>query len=326
VLQADFDFSPVAPDHGGMEFRHLRTIVAVARHRSFTKAADELFLAQSAISQQIRRLEAELGVQVFRRSSRSVELTEEGRVILEHAKRVLAEVDDLHGHLEELTGLLRGNVRIGGVYPFGPYDLYAVLADFRERYPGVAIHMLEDTQEEMLAMLRKDELDCAFASVDPDAIGSEFAGTLLWEEEFVVIAAPDHAFGDRPAVTFEELIGEDLIAYRDNSALRRRFESTLGRRGLEPRNAFVCTEMNAVRALASKGLGVAVLPRSIAELDGPPVIMRPFRPERITWPIALVWRADRRQPAAAKAFLALALERAATAETARPESGEPIAA
>ena len=79
---------------------------------------------------------------------------------------------------------------------------------------------------------------------------------------------------------------EDLIAYRDNSALRRRFETTLGRRGLEPRNAFVCTEMNAVRALASKGLGVAVLPRSIAELDGPPVIMRPVRPERITWPIA----------------------------------------
>jgi DNA-binding transcriptional LysR family regulator len=309
-----------------MEFRHLRTIVAVARHRSFTKAADELFLAQSAISQQIRRLEAELGVQVFRRSSRSVELTEEGRVILEHAKRVLAEVDDLHGHLEELTGLLRGNVRIGGVYPFGPYDLYAVLADFRERYPGVAIHMLEDTQEEMLAMLRKDELDCAFASVDPDAIGSEFAGTLLWEEEFVVIAAPDHPFHDRPVVSFEELVGEDLIAYRDNSALRRRFESTLGRRGLEPRNAFVCTEMNAVRALASKGLGVAVLPRSIAELDGPPVVMRPFRPERITWPIALVWRADRRQPAAAKAFLALALERAAMADAASSEPGEPIAA
>jgi DNA-binding transcriptional LysR family regulator len=306
-----------------MEFRHLRTIVAVARHGSFTKAADELFLAQSAISQQIRRLEAELGVQVFRRSSRSVELTEEGRVILEHAQRVLAEVDDLHGHLEELTGLLRGTVRLGGVYPFGPYDLYAVLADFRARYPGVAIHMVEDTQEEMLAMLRKDELDCAFASVDPDAIGSDFAGTLLWEEEFVVAAAPDHPFAGRPSVTFEELTGEDLIAYRDNSALRRRFETTLGRRGLEPRNAFVCTEMNAVRALAAKGLGVAVLPRSIAELDGPPVILRPFRPEPVTWPIALVWRADRRQPPAAKAFLALALERAAEGDR---EPGETLAA
>jgi DNA-binding transcriptional LysR family regulator len=295
---------------GRMELRHMRTIVAVARHRSFTKAAEELFLAQSAISQQISRLEAEIGIQIFRRSSRSVELTEEGKVILDHAKRVLAEVEDLQGQMEALTGVMRGTVRIGGIYPFGPYDLYGVLADYRERYPGVAIHMVEDTQDEMLAMLRSDELDCAFASVDPDTIGSDLAGTLLWEEEFVVIAAPDHPFADQPHVTWEELVEQDLIAYRENSALRRRFESTIGRRGMEPHNAFVCTEMSAVRALAGTGLGVAVLPRSIAELPGPAVVLRPFRPDPVTWPIALVWRSDRRQPPAAKAFLALALERA----------------
>jgi DNA-binding transcriptional LysR family regulator len=309
-----------------MEFRHLRTIVAVAHHRSFTKAAEELFLAQSAISQQIRRLEAEIGIQVFRRSSRSVEVTEEGTVILAHARRVLAEVDDLNGQLEALTGVMRGTIRIGGIYPFGPYDLYGVLADYRAQYPGVAVHMLEDTQDEMLAMLRQDELDCAFASVDPDAIGPEFAGTLLWEEEFVVAAAPDHELAGRAHVTFEQLVDEDLIAYRDNSALRRRFEATIGRRGLEPRNAFVCTEMNAVRALASKGLGVAVLPRSIAELDGPPIVLRPFRPEPVTWPLALVWRADRRQPPAAKAFLALALERAERINGAAPLEAAGLAA
>jgi len=293
-----------------MELRHLRTIVAVAHHRSFTKAAEELYLAQSAISQQLSRLEAEIGIQIFRRSSRSVELTEEGKVILAHAKRVLAEFDEMQGEMEALTGVMRGTVRIGGIYPFGPYDLYGVLAEYRERYPGVAIHMVEDTQDEMLAMLRSDELDCAFASVDPDTIGSEFAGTLLWEEEFVVVSALDHPFAARPGLIWEDLIDEDLIAYRDNSALRRRFESTIGRRGIAPRNAFVCTEMSAVRALAAKGLGVAVLPRSIAELDGPPVALVPFRPEPVTWPIALVWRTERRQPPAAKAFLALALERA----------------
>ena len=133
-----------------MELRHLRTIVAVARHRSFTKAGEELYLAQSAISQQIRRLERELGLEVFRRTSRSVELTAEGRVILGYAQRVLAEVDGLHSELEELTGLLSGQLRIGGVYPTGPYDLFSMLADFREAHPGVAIHMVEDTQEGVL--------------------------------------------------------------------------------------------------------------------------------------------------------------------------------
>jgi DNA-binding transcriptional LysR family regulator len=293
-----------------MEFRHLRTIDAVARHRSFTKAAEELFLAQSAISQQISRLEAEIGIQIFRRSSRSVELTEEGKVILDHARRVLAEMEDMQGEMEALAGVMRGTVRIGGIYPFGPYDLYGVLSDYHERYPGVSIHMVEDTQDAMLSMLRSDELDCAFASVDPDTIGSEFAGTLLWEEEFVVIASPNHEFAARQDVTWEDVIEQDLIAYRENSALRRRFETTIGRRGMEPHNAFVCTEMSAVRALAATGLGIAVLPRSIAELPGPAVVLRPFRPDPVTWPIALVWRSDRRHPPAAKAFLALALERA----------------
>src|SRR5512133_4131187 len=80
----------------GMELRHLRTIAAVARHGSLTKAGEELYLSQSAISQQIRRLELELGFEVFRSPSRSVELTAEGRVILACAQRVIAEVDGLH--------------------------------------------------------------------------------------------------------------------------------------------------------------------------------------------------------------------------------------
>jgi DNA-binding transcriptional LysR family regulator len=291
-----------------MELRHLRTIAAVARHGSFTKAAEELYLAQSAISQQIRRLEQELGVEVFRRTSRSVELTDEGRVILGYAQRVLAEVDGLHSELEELTGLLRGKLRIGGVYPTGPYDLFGMLADFRAENPGVAIHMVEDTQEGVLEALRADELDCAFTALNPDALGNEFAATLLWEEEIVVALPAGHPLCRGAEVTFEELAAEDLIAYRENSALRRRLERAMADRGLEPRNAFICTEMGAVRGLASKGLGIAVIPRSIAEQPGPPIELRPIGPERLTWPIALVWRASRRQTAAGKAFLKVALD------------------
>src|SRR5689334_7524209 len=291
-----------------MELRHLRTIAAVARHGSLTKAGEELYLSQSAISQQIRRLELELGFEVFRRTSRSVELTAEGRVILSCAQRVLAEVDGLHNELEELTGLLRGQLRIGGVYPTGPYDLFGMLADFRAAHPEVAVHMVEDTQDGVLAALRADELDCAFTALNPDALVNEFAATLLWEDEIVVALPLGHALGGRRQVTFEELAAEDLIAYRENSALRRRLERTMADRGLEPRNAFICTEMAAVRGLTSKGLGVAVMPRSVAEQPGPPVELRPIGPERLTWPIALVWRAARRQSPAGKAFLKVALD------------------
>jgi DNA-binding transcriptional LysR family regulator len=291
-----------------MELRHLRTIVAVAQHRSLTKAGEELYLTQSAISQQIRRLERELGIEVFRRTSRSVELTAEGRVILGYAQRVLSEVDGMHSELEEITGLLRGQLRIGGVYPTGPYDLFGMLAEFRAAHPGVAVHMVEDTQDGVLAALRADELDCAFTALDPDALGDEFLATLLWEEEIVVALPLGHPLCARPRVTLQELAAEDLIAYRDNSALRRRLERTMAELRLEPRNAFVCTEMAAVRGLASKGLGIAVIPRSAAEQPGPPIELRPIGPEPLTWPIALVWRAARRQSPAGKAFLKVALE------------------
>jgi DNA-binding transcriptional LysR family regulator len=289
-----------------MELRHLRTIAAVARHGSFSRAAEELHLAQSAVSQQIRRFEQELGVEVFRRSSRSVEITPEGEVILGYAQRVLREVDGLHGELQELTGLVRGEVRIGGMYPTGPYDLADLFAQFRDRHPGVAINMVEDTQDDLLARLRADELDCAFTAVEPDTLGDEYAATLIWEEEFVV--ALGHQLASHERITFDELAGEDLIAYRENSALRRRLERRMAERGLAPRNAFICTEMAAVRALVSKGLGLAVIPRSVAEQPGPPIALRPIGPEDFTWPVALIWRAGRRQPAAAKAFLAVALE------------------
>jgi DNA-binding transcriptional LysR family regulator len=293
-----------------MELRHLRCLVAVARHGSFTKAGEELHLAQSAISQHVRRLEQELGVDVFRRSSRSVDLTPEGRLVLAYAQRVLSEVEGMHAELEEMTGLLRGEVRIGGMYPTGVYDLPAVLADFRAQHSGVSIHMFEGTQDGLLDMLRTDDLDCVFTAVDPDRIGNEFAATLLWEDEFVVAMPLDHPLSARDHVTLEELAGEDLIAYRENSALRLRLEHKMGEQGLEPRNAFVCTEMAAVRTLASKGLGVTVIPRSAAEEDGPAIVWRPLGPERLTWPVALIWRASRRQPPAAKAFLSLALKRA----------------
>ena len=174
----------------------------------------------------------------------------------------------------------------------------------------MAIHFVEGTQEDMLAQIRADELDAIFTAVDPDALGDEFAATLLSEEEFVCTLPVGHPLAAQDHVTFQQLAGLDLVTYRESSALRRRFEQTLGDHGLTPRNAFICTEMAAVRTLVSKGMGVVVIPRSAAEEPGPPIGLRPIGPQPFTWPVALVRRARRRQPPAAKAFLALAIARA----------------
>jgi DNA-binding transcriptional LysR family regulator len=237
-----------------MELRHLRTLDAVARHGSFTRAAAELHLAQSAVSQQIRRLEAELGVDLLRRTSRRVDVTEAGEVVLDYA-RASSRGRRPAGRAR---GPHRGPARQGrDRRDLADRDLRppGVLGSFHRRHPGVVIHLLEDTADHLLGLLRRDEIDCAYASVDPDRLGEEFAATKLFEEELVVAVAPGHRFAGQDHVTFEQLAGETLIAYREGSELRRRIEATMAAHDLTPNNGFFCTEMAAVRALASRGSG-----------------------------------------------------------------------
>src|SRR5215204_7225953 len=111
--------SIVIYDQSGMELRQLRYVEAVARHRHFTRAAEELHVAQSALSHQIRRLEAELGTELFERSSRTVAVTDAGEAVAARARSVLAEVDGVRAEVDQLQGLVRGQVSVGALLPAG---------------------------------------------------------------------------------------------------------------------------------------------------------------------------------------------------------------
>jgi DNA-binding transcriptional LysR family regulator len=151
--------------------------------------------------------------------------------------------------------------------------------------------------------------------LNPDALGNEFAATLLWEEEIVVALPVGHPLCARGRVTFEELAAEDLIAYRENSALRRRLAHDGRARARAPERVHLHRDGRRARA-GEQGARAAVIPRSVAEQPGPPIELRPIGPERLTWPIALDWRASRRQTPAGKAFLKVALDYAERTEPA----------
>jgi DNA-binding transcriptional LysR family regulator len=148
-----------------MELRQLRYLVALAEELNFTRAAAAEHIAQPALSQQIRRLEEEVGVALVQRTTRHVSLTEAGQLLVVRARRILAELESAHSELEALRGIDRGHVTIGAIHTMGPIDLSLVLAEFHARYPQVALSVREHTSEECAELLRIDEVDLAFLSV-----------------------------------------------------------------------------------------------------------------------------------------------------------------
>jgi LysR family transcriptional regulator, transcription activator of glutamate synthase operon len=202
-----------------MELRQLRYLEAVARRRSFTRAALDLHIAQSALSQQVGRLERELGVELLRRTTRRVEVTEAGELVLARGRRALAEVDGVREDLDALQGLVRGGLRLGGVPPVGPVHPAALIADFARAHPGVAITVREDVAFTLLGQLRDGGLDVVMALVDPDALDG-LDGVRLLDEELVVIAPLDHPLARAKRVRVERLAGEALVTHGAGSALR----------------------------------------------------------------------------------------------------------
>src|SRR3954469_9171862 len=142
-----------------MELRQLRTFEAVARHGSFTRASEELMVAQPAVSQQVRRLQRELGVDLLRRTSRQVALTHPGTVLLAGARRVLAEAASVQAELDALSGLRAGRVAVGAMPPMPRLDVPSLIAGFHAEHPDIAVRLDEDTAASALAMLRRGELD-----------------------------------------------------------------------------------------------------------------------------------------------------------------------
>jgi LysR family transcriptional regulator, transcription activator of glutamate synthase operon len=283
-----------------VELRQLIYTEAVARHRHFTRAAEELHVAQSALSHQIRRLEAELGTELFERTSRRVVPTEAGEAVAARARRVLAEVDGVRGELDELRGLVRGRLAVGALLPAGGVEVTTLLARFNHAFPGIEVGLREGTAADMLELIEGNELDVAFSLVYGDP--PDWVEAVKVSEEAVVVAYPPGSAPSAASVSVADLAGVPLATPRSGSAIKQAVDDVFARAGLEMRVSLESGDPYLIRCLASDGFGAAVLPESITRREGPQVDTRPLRPA-VRLPVYLIWRAGRHQSAAASAFI-----------------------
>ena len=291
-----------------MNLRQLRYLVAVADERHFTRAAAREHVAQPALSQQIRSLEAELGVALVERTTRRVSMTQAGELLVARARRALAELDAGQAELQALAGVQAGRLAVGAMHTMGPVDLSLLLATFHARHPAVELIVREQSSEELAAMLREDEVDLAFLSVTERIQHRGLELRPLVTEELVVVLALGHPLAGQQELRLADLAREPFISFREGARLRELLSTAATAAGFEPHIALESNESRRIRSLVSRGLGVAILPRSDAEAPGSLVAVCDLVEPPLTRDVTLASRAERRPSPAAGVFHALALE------------------
>ena len=282
----------------------MRAFVEVVRQGGFSRAAKAVFVTQSTVSKAVKQLEDELGVKLLERIGHHTRLTEAGEVVFRRAASILAQGDDLRAELEEVRGLTGGTLRLG--FPLiGSNTLFARwFAAYRSRYPGVEVRLVEHGSKRLEELVLAGELDLA-ASLLP--AGKEFDWQEVRREPIDALLAADHPLARHERLTFAALADEPFILYGEGFALNPMILEACRQGGFTPKVATRSSQVDFIIELVAAGLGIALLPRLIAEQRPHPLTRRiPIDQPAIYWHMALVWRRGGYLSHAAQAWLALA--------------------
>ena len=285
-----------------MELRRLEYFAAVARHGSFTRAAEELWLTQSALSQQVRRLEAELGVALLRRTPRGAELTPAGEELLPRAEAILAEVAHARADLDRHAGVTRGRVRVAATTADTP-RLPAALATFHRAHPGLQIALRHAPAAEIAALVASGAADVGVASPHGGAPAGVEAIPLAAQPLRVMLppgdplASRDEAAAGDDVVAIADLRGRPFILAEPGTALRETVMAACQAAGFSPVPLFEISDPGTVRFLAHAGLGVSVVPASWLEQPGPEIVAAALAEPAPRHRVALFVPAGRETPA-----------------------------
>lgn len=299
-----------------MELRHLRYFVAVAEELHFGRAALRVRVAQPAISQQIQQLEREVGVLLLSRTKRRVALTEPGAAFLVEARRTLAAADAAVAMARRASAGQVGRLRVGYV-DWATWLLFpAILRAYRQRYPAVAVTLTELHHEPQREALARGDLDVGLFSLQPHDRGVE--GERVAEDPLVVALPQGHPLAARVRVPIAALREEAWVLFpRD---LRTHFLElildTCRAAGFVPRVAQEASQLHTVSGLVSAGVGVTLLPSSVARGRRAGVAFRRMAGRSPRLPLDVVWRAGDRSPAAAR-FVEIAREVAGRGASSR---------
>ncbi len=240
-----------------MELHQLRYALAVADEGSFTQAAASLRINQSGVSTQVRKLERELGVTLFDRTSKHISLTQHGERMLPTLRAAVAAVEDVRGQASDLRGLIVGSLRVGTVAGLAWPELFDAVGAMHAAHPGIDLRLEESTSADLLARVRTGQIDVAVAawsSVAPEGLES----TVILDDPLLAAVGAGHPWAARKRLRVAEIARADLIAFPPGTGARIALDAMLSRIGTVAAPRWEVGSPAFVHALASRGLGVAI--------------------------------------------------------------------
>jgi LysR family transcriptional regulator, hydrogen peroxide-inducible genes activator len=285
-----------------MEMHQLRYVVAVARAENFSRAAEQCHVSQPSLSQQILKLEEELGERLFDRMQRKVKLTPAGELFLPRAIRILEEVDAARREATDAKTSLRGALTIGVLPTIAPYLLPKMLAGFVRAHPDVEVVVHEDTTARLLRLAHSYEIDFALASepIHDDRIELRE----LFVEELLLALPPKHPLATKRSLRAEDLDRETLIVMKEGHCLGDQVLRFCDRRDVHAAISFRSAQLETIQSLVRAGLGISLIPTMATRVKGPGApVYRPLQAPRPSRNIVALWPKQRPLGRAASEFL-----------------------
>ena len=285
--------------------QQLRYVVALADTRSFTKAAASMFVVQSALSQQVRRFEDELGVALFDRTTRSVSLTAEGESLLPLLQRVVAGIDQIAIDAQALSGTVAGRLNVGMMeVPSENLDVATLMATFHSRYPDVRVTLRSGGSDVLVESVRDRKLDIAVVGFNTPRGDDPLTYQHLFTESLIAVMPADHQLTAHDAVSLTDLAANPFIDFPPGYGLRH--ETERGFATVTRRVAFEVTRVDEVIHFIRANLGVALLPESVARARADTdstLALRPVRGTDLHRQVHLVAPRPELRSAACRAFI-----------------------
>ncbi len=274
-----------------LSLRDLEYAVAVARERNFGRAAESCGVSQAALSEQVRKLESILGVPLFERTTRKVEPTVRGETILRQAEALLADARRMLEDARRSAEPLSGELRLGVIATLGPYYMPSVIALGRKRFPRLALRLLESTTDDLLASLRRGNLDAVLIALPVPLDG--LVAERLFFEPFRLACPSDHDLARQHDVSLHDLASGPLLLMEDGHCLRDQTLSLCDSRTLSNQSRYA-SSLEMLRHMIAAGEGISVIPLLAAAehttMQGM-IAYRELGEAHAGRTIALVWRA-----------------------------------